>query len=110
MPCGHITQLAKASVTAGKNVFEDKAVNLSGAGTFCKVIGLVKNDFVIKHKHDYDHLSILLSGMVIVKTDDNEYVMDATVSPKSTVIKANEYHAVYALTDASWLCVHKESI
>lgn len=56
------------------------------------------------HRHDYDHVSYLLKGKVIVETDHNsskEYSAGAMI-----VIRKNVYHKIIALEDdTTWLCI-----
>lgn len=108
MSCGNrITQLAQdLGIQTGVYVFEDVSKDFKGAGSFVKLTSLKAGDHVIKHKHNYDHLSILLNGRVEVETDDYMKVIDATKEAQSIIIKSNKYHSVKALTDATWLCVH----
>jgi quercetin dioxygenase-like cupin family protein len=56
-----------------------------------------------QHRHSFDHLSILASGSVVVSVDgvDVEHV-----APKCILIQAGKKHAVTALTDTVWFCVH----
>jgi quercetin dioxygenase-like cupin family protein len=106
MSCG-VTQFMKENnVTMQDGVLEDIAVNYRGAGMFVKQVTLKAGQCVIKHKHDYDHLSILLSGSVILETD--EYLKELE-GPTSVVIKAGLFHKVTTMTDAVWLCVHAEN-
>jgi quercetin dioxygenase-like cupin family protein len=100
MSCGTL-QLER-----GKNL--NIGLDFSGAGLHVKVTTIPKGMRLVQHKHTYDHLSVLLSGRVIVKSDADTLVIDAGDSPKSLVIEAGRLHSVVALTDAVWLCVHKE--
>jgi quercetin dioxygenase-like cupin family protein len=110
MGCG-VTQLAtQLGVQPGVNVLEDVSKNFEGAGVSVKMTPLKAGLKVIQHKHEYDHLSILLSGKVIVTNDNMTYTLDATKTPKSLIIEAGEYHSVYAVIDAVWLCVHKTGV
>jgi quercetin dioxygenase-like cupin family protein len=111
MGCGIVTKLAEqAGIQSGVNILEDVSKNFEGAGVSVKMTPLKAGLHVIQHKHEYDHLSVLLSGKVKVTNDSMTYLIDATVSPKSLIIEAGEYHSVYALTDAVWLCVHKTGV
>jgi quercetin dioxygenase-like cupin family protein len=73
------------------------------SGVYAKQMMLPKGYFAISHAHNYDHLSILASGEVIVKTDDGEqhYTAPACV----TIVKGLN-HSITALQDAVWFCVH----
>jgi len=111
MGCGVVTRAAEAAgIQAGVNVLEDVSKNFKGAGVEVKMTPLQAGMEVIQHKHEYDHLSVLISGKVRVSTDEATYWLDATIIPHSLVIKAGRYHTVYAITDAVWLCVHKAGV
>jgi quercetin dioxygenase-like cupin family protein len=109
MGCGTITRLAQeASISPGVNVLEDVSTNFDGAGVSVKVTPLKAGQEVIQHKHKYPHLSVLMSGVVLLRTDSTEKMISATKEPQSIIIEADTYHAVYAVTNAVWLCVHSE--
>lgn len=109
MGCGKITTLAeKLGIQAGINVLEDISTDFEGAGISLKFVPLKKNQFVIQHKHKYPHLSVLLSGKVLLESDGSQKLLDASIEPQSIVIPAGAYHQVTALSDAVWLCVHNK--
>lgn len=109
MGCGVVTSRAiEAGINPDVNVLEDVSKNFEGAGTSVKVTPLKAGMEVIQHKHQYPHLSILMSGTVVLKTDAWSRILNATKEPQSVVIEADTYHAVVAVTDAVWLCVHKD--
>ncbi len=55
------------------------------------------------HVHDYDHLSFLLKGSVMLTHGG---VIETLVGPRAVEIKANVPHTLYALTDCVWDCLH----
>jgi quercetin dioxygenase-like cupin family protein len=83
--------------------------DFTGAGLHVKLTELKKGMKLVQHKHTYDHLSLLLSGRVIVHLDTDAIVIDASATPRSMVIEAGRIHRVTAITDACWLCVHHDS-
>jgi quercetin dioxygenase-like cupin family protein len=62
-----------------------------------------KGSQLIQHKHNYDHLSILAKGKVVVLYDQKEEVVEA---PACLNIEANKHHGVLALEDCVWFCIH----
>jgi hypothetical protein len=72
-------------------------------GVYAKQMMLPKGYFALSHAHDYDHLSILASGKVIVKTDEDTQEFTA---PACLIIKKHLNHSITALEDAVWFCVH----
>ena len=109
MGCGIVSNLAlEAGITPGVNVLEDVSTDYAGAGVSVKRTLIKKGQQVIQHKHAYPHLSILMSGVVFLCTDEGQRRIDARLEPQSIVIEADKYHAVIAVTNAEWLCVYVE--
>ena len=73
-------------------------------GVYAKEFHLNAGQVIVSHQHNYDHMSILASGKVIVKTREDEKTYTA---PAVVNIKAGVHHAVYAVTDMVWFCIHK---
>lgn len=55
------------------------------------------------HTHDYDHLSVLLSGQALLSRDGAVKEVDG---PCIVEIKAGIPHELYAVTDCVWDCIH----
>lgn len=55
------------------------------------------------HRHNFDHLSILASGRVLVTVDGATVEYSA---PECIVIRAGQVHRIEAITPAVWFCVH----
>jgi quercetin dioxygenase-like cupin family protein len=106
MGCGVTEYMKENNVQMQESIFEDISINYRGAGIHVKQVTLQANQCVIKHKHEYDHLSVLLSGMVLLETDEYKKILEG---PTSVVIKGGLFHKVTTLTDALWLCVHAEN-
>lgn len=86
--------------------FEDLGVKIShhfGGKAYAKETIIPSGLRLDQHRHNFDHLSILASGVVLVSVDgvDSEYV-----GPECILIEAGKRHSVTALTDAVWFCVH----
>ena len=77
------------------------------SGVYAKQMSLPAGYMAISHSHNYDHLSILGKGRVIVRTDDDaqEYV-----GPACLTIKANTHHQIEALEDSVWFCIHATDV
>lgn len=58
---------------------------------------------ILKHTHDFSHLSILAKGKVAVMKGD---VVEIVEAPACIEIKAGVTHGVKALTDCVWFCIH----
>lgn len=76
------------------------------AGLYARQMLLPAGHFAVTHAHQYDHLSILASGEVMVETDGVERVYRA---PAVITIAAGVHHRIEALEDAVWFCVHATS-
>lgn len=59
---------------------------------------------MLSHVHDYDHASFLLSGTAQLRCGNDE--PQELTGPCMVVIKAGIEHALYAVTDVAWDCVH----
>jgi len=58
---------------------------------------------ILKHTHDFSHLSILAKGKVAVMKGE---VVEIVEAPACIEIKAGVTHGVKALTDCVWFCIH----
>jgi quercetin dioxygenase-like cupin family protein len=64
----------------------------------------IAGDYVISHKHNFDHLSLLASGRVKVEMDG---VTTVYTGPTAVLVKADIEHKITALSrDVLWYCVH----
>lgn len=98
-----MTLSEKVKEMEGVFEFDPKIQHHFSSGVYAKQMVLPKDYFVISHSHNFDHLSILASGSVIVRTDESEQQYDG---PACLTIKANTHHEITALTDSVWFCVH----
>lgn len=58
---------------------------------------------ILKHTHDFSHLSILAKGKVAVMKGD---AVEIIVAPACIEIKAGLVHGVKAIEDCVWFCIH----
>ena len=72
-------------------------------GVYAKEALIQKGGYVVKHKHNFSHMSIMVSGhaSVIVSGMATEYTGFNVIE-----IEANQSHSIIALEDTIWLCVH----
>jgi quercetin dioxygenase-like cupin family protein len=70
---------------------------------YAKQMKLPAGHFAVSHKHNYDHLSILSTGIAEVTTDTEtrQYTAPACID-----IKAGVEHKIVAITDVDWFCLH----
>lgn len=73
------------------------------SGVYAKEMHVPAGYIVGSHSHTFDHLSLLASGEVIVKTDDTETTYKA---PTVVTIEKNKHHEIHALKDTVWFCIH----
>lgn len=72
-------------------------------GLYAKQMSLPQGYEAISHAHNYNHLSLLAKGRVIVRTDDS---VAEHVAPAMLEIKAGAHHSITALEDVVWYCIH----
>lgn len=70
---------------------------------YAKQMILPASHYADTHSHNFDHLSILACGTVIVTIDDTK---ETHVGPSCITIGAGQVHRIEALTDSVWFCVH----
>jgi len=74
-----------------------------GGNVYMKETHISAGQILVQHKHEYDHLSYLVSGIVEVQVDG---IKTAITGPVGLKIEAGKHHGVKALTDTVWLCIH----
>lgn len=74
-----------------------------GGGAYAKQTSIPAGLVLTQHVHPYDHLSILASGRVLLDVDGDISEINA---PACLTIAAGKRHAVTALTEVVWFCVH----
>lgn len=72
-------------------------------GLYAKEMLIPKDCFVVQHKHEYDHLSVLAHGAVLVDVDGQATMY---VAPTCVNIKAGINHKIIAVQDSVWYCIH----
>lgn len=73
------------------------------SGVYAKEMHLARSHYAVSHKHKYDHLSILASGVAVVECDNEAKLYTA---PACITIKAGVNHKITALDDVVWFCIH----
>ena len=101
-----MTQSIKETVekVSGRFDVDLGIVHHFSSGVYAKQMALPAGYTALSHSHKFDHMSILAKGEVLVKTDD--FDVQKYVAPTVVTIKAGVNHAIHALTDVSWFCVH----
>lgn len=72
-------------------------------GLYAKEIHVAAGDAILKHTHDFSHLSILAKGKVAVLVGEEIQIVHA---PACLEIKAGVTHGVKAIDDCVWYCIH----
>lgn len=87
----------------GVPLSSDAIQHCFSAGVYAKRIQFAAGQVAVSHVHRFDHLSILAAGRVRLIADGTttEYA-----APAEIVIQAGHEHALEAITDAVWYCVH----
>jgi len=73
-------------------------------GLYAKEMNFPAGSAVVKHVHDFSHLSILAKGQIEVLLEDGD--VRTFTAPVCIEIKSGIYHGVTALTDCTWFCIH----
>lgn len=72
-------------------------------GLYAKETRVPAGMALMKHTHDFSHLSILAQGKVAVLIGDEIEIISA---PACLEIKADVVHGVKAIEDCVWYCIH----
>jgi quercetin dioxygenase-like cupin family protein len=72
-------------------------------GLYAKESRFSEGTAILKHTHEFSHLSILAKGKVAVMIGEEIEVIEA---PACIEIKAGITHGVKAITDCVWFCIH----
>ena len=99
---GSIADWAKQN--AGRFEFDPQIQHHFSDAVYAKQVHIPAGAMIVSHKHNYSHLSLLAQGAVIVETDTGE--PQHYRAPTCIEIKAGVHHAVHALTDTVWFCIH----
>jgi quercetin dioxygenase-like cupin family protein len=75
-----------------------------GGEVYAKEMHLDRGQFVVSHRHKFEHLSILGRGSVEVEIEDRK--TDRYYAPACIVIPAGKHHKITALAPVVWYCVH----
>lgn len=96
------TLLSKKIPAGGETVHIKTEVFHSG-NEYAKRMFIPQGFLVKTHKHKFDHLSLLVSGKVVVNCDGEQkgYTGDSCI-----IIKKNVAHSILALEDSVWYCIH----
>jgi len=72
-------------------------------GLYAKESRFSEGTAILKHTHEFSHLSILAKGKVAVMMGEEIEVIEA---PACIEIKSGITHGVKAITDCVWFCIH----
>lgn len=72
-------------------------------GLYAKESRFSEGTAILKHTHEFSHLSILAKGKVAVMKGEEIEVIEA---PACIEIKSGMTHGVKAITDCVWFCIH----
>ena len=89
---------------AGEFDFDPQIEHHFSDGLYAKQMVFPPGAQIVGHRHNYSHLSILARGEVLVWVD-NEHPVRYT-APACIEIKAGTHHAIYAMRESVWYCIH----
>jgi len=81
----------------------DQIIHHFSDGLYAKEMRVEAGQAILKHTHDFSHLSILAKGKVAVLKGEEIEVIEA---PACIEIKAGLTHGVKAIEDCVWYCIH----
>jgi quercetin dioxygenase-like cupin family protein len=88
-------------------ITEAASKNLLSTHSFGGIEALIwrlnKGMFVPKHVHNHDHMSILISGKILL---DIEGIISEIHAGEVIEVKAGKSHVITALEDIVWACLH----
>lgn len=71
---------------------------------YAKEIRVQKGGAITQHRHNYSHLSLLAKGKVrLITPGEPDRIL---VAPAVLEIVAGRHHAIEALEDSTWFCIH----
>jgi hypothetical protein len=76
-----------------------------GGGVYIKETRIPARHVMVQHKHKFEHLSVLASGIANVLRSSSA-IERQYEGPSVLTIEADEHHRVEAITDCVWLCIH----
>ncbi len=76
-------------------------------GCYCKEMHLPAGHYAVSHAHVYTHLSVLAAGMAEVQTGARIRRFKA---PAVIQIEQGVEHRITALSDVTWLCIHRTDV
>lgn len=94
-------QLASAGVTLAHHFGDD------GSGVYIKETFIPRGATLPMHEHTFTHKAVLASGQARVTSADLHGASNQLLrAPSVLVMRQGVQHAVEALTDVVWLCIH----
>lgn len=94
----------KAKEMAGRWDFDPQIRHHFADQLYAKQAFFPAGSEIVSHKHAYSHLSILAQGVVHLYADDQPPVRYQ--APVCIEIRAGVNHAIRAIEDAVWFCIH----
>ena len=88
------------------NELTNKELNVQhffAGGLYAKQMTIKTDGYISGHVHNFDHMSILAKGSVIVDLNGTKTRYDA---PAVITIKKGQSHDVHPLEDSVWYCLH----
>lgn len=86
-----------------ENLHDHQIIHHFSDGLYAKEMRFSAGQAILKHTHNFSHLSILAKGKVAVLVGDEIEIVNA---PACIEIKAGLVHGVKAVEDCVWYCIH----
>jgi len=86
-----------------ENLLDHQIIHHFSDGMYAKEMRVEAGQAILKHTHDFSHLSILARGRVAMLIGDEIEVIEA---PACIDVKAGLVHGIKAIEDCVWYCIH----
>jgi quercetin dioxygenase-like cupin family protein len=86
-----------------ENLLDHQIIHHFSDGLYAKEMRVEAGQAILKHTHDFSHLSILARGRVAMLIGDEIEVIEA---PACIDVKAGLVHGIKAIEDCVWYCIH----
>jgi quercetin dioxygenase-like cupin family protein len=86
-----------------ENLLDYQIIHHFSDGMYAKEMRVEAGQAILKHTHNFSHLSILARGRVAMLIGDEIEVIEA---PACIDVKAGLVHGIKAIEDCVWYCIH----
>lgn len=104
-PYSAFAKAVEATKLSGQKADWTTAGHYIVGGVYAKEVHIPAEHMLVGHVHEYDHLSILAAGEVLLSEGGARPI--SIKAPAVIEIKAGVEHSVWAHVPSVWFCIHK---